>query len=122
KVRFKLFDYGVISVALTRTLPGAWSDVVDTSIALQDDTRLLSKCESLCRDLITRFKPAMTVPREALLAEDYIVFSIPSHEGRPTAERLVEEHGDDIVRTLRGERESLSRQEREEVLRHRISY
>jgi hypothetical protein len=43
-------------------------------------------------------------------------------QNHPTAQALVEEHGDDIVRLLRGEREPLSRQEREEVLRHRISY
>jgi len=121
-VRFKLFDYGVISVALTRALPGSWSEFVDTAIDLQDDTRLASTCESLCRDLITRLRPALTAPREDLVAEDYIVFSITALEGRPTAEVLIEGHGDDIVRALRGERESLSRQEREEVLRHRISY
>jgi hypothetical protein len=35
---------------------------------------------------------------------------------------LVDARGDDIVRILRGEREALSRQERDEVLRQRISY
>jgi hypothetical protein len=121
-VRFKLFDYGVISVALTRALPSTWSELVSTGIALHDDARLASTCESLCRDLVTRLRSAMTSPRDDLVAEDYIVFSVTALEGRPTAEALIEEHGDDIARVLRGERESLSRQEREEVLRHRISY
>jgi hypothetical protein len=35
---------------------------------------------------------------------------------------LVDARGDDIVRILRGEREALSHQERDEVLRQRISY
>jgi hypothetical protein len=121
-VRFKLFDYGVISVALTRPLPHTWEEVVECGLALQDDPRLAATCESLCRDLIGRLHPALTSPRQDLVTEDYIVFSITELEGRPTAQALVEQRSDDIVRLLRGERESLSRQEREEVLRHRISY
>jgi hypothetical protein len=121
-VRFKMFDYGVISVALTRPLPGTWSELVDSGLALQEDGRLGATCESLCRDLITRLRTAMTSPRDAFVTEDYIVFSVTALEGRPTAQTLVELHGDDIVRLLRGEREPLSGQERDEVLRHRISY
>ena len=121
-VRFKLFDYGVISIALTRPLPGSWAELVDCGIALQDDPRLDATCETLCRDLITRLRPAMTSPRDDLVTEDYIVFSITRLEDRPTAQTLVEQQGDNIVRLLRGEREALSRQECDEVLRHRISY
>ena len=64
----------------------------------------------------------MTSARRDLVGEDYLVFSITALEDRPTAQALVEQHGDDIVRLLRGEREALSRQECDEVLRHRISY
>ncbi len=121
-VRFKLFDYGVVSVALTRALPDTWSELVNSGIALQDDPRLLASCESLCRALMTRLRPAMTSPRDDLVAEDYLVFSITALENRPTAPTLIEHHGDDIARLLRGERETLSREERDEVLRHHISY
>jgi hypothetical protein len=121
-VRFKLFDYGVISVALTRVLPSSWTELVDYGIALQDDPRLATTCESLCRDLIARLKPAMTSPRDDLVTEDYLVFSVTALPDRPTAQTVIEQHGDEIVRLLRGERESLSRQECDEVLRHRISY
>ena len=121
-VRFKLFDYGVISVALTRPIPSTWPELVDCGITMQDDARLGATCESLTRDLIARLRPAMTSPREQLVTEDYIVFSLTALENRPTGQALVEQRGDDIVRLLRGEREPLSRQERDEVLRHRISY
>jgi len=121
-IRFKLFDYGVISVALTRALPETWSELVNSGIALQDDPRVGATCESLCRELITRLRPALTSPRDDLVAEDYIVFSVTSLENRPTAQAVIEQHGDDIVRLLRGERDTLSRQECDEVLRHRISY
>ena len=121
-VRFKLFDYGVISVALTRPLPGTWTEFVDASIAWQDDPRLGATCESLCRDLVGRLQPAMTSSRDDLLAEDYFLFAITDLAERWSAPALVDARGDDIVRILRGEREALSRQERDEVLRHRISY
>ena len=121
-VRFKLFDYGVISIALSRALPSRWAELVEYGLGLQDDPRLPTTCESLCRDLIARLRPALTSPRNDLVTEDYIVYSITELEGRPTAQALIEQRGDDIVRLLRGEREALSPQEREEVLRHRISY
>ena len=121
-VRFKLFDYGVMSVALSRAIPGTWAGLVDCGLAMQDDPRLAVAAESLCRDLIARLQPAMTPERKDLVGEDYLVFSITALEDRPTAQALVEQHGDDIVRLLRGEREALSRQECDEVLRHRISY
>jgi hypothetical protein len=121
-VRFKLFDYGVISVALTRPLPGSWKELVDYAIALQEDARVAATCESLCRDLMARLQAALTAPHTDLLSEDYFVFSISALDNRPTAQTLVDEHGDHIVRVLRAEREPLSRQERDEVLRQRISY
>jgi len=121
-VRFKLFDYGVISIALTRALPPTWDELVEAALAWQDDPKLGVACESLCRDLITRLQSAMTSPRTNLVTEDYFLFSINELPDRPTADALVERHGDTLVRLLRGEREPLSRQERDEVLRHRLSY
>ena len=121
-VRFKLFDYGVISVALTRALPGTWAELVDASLAWQDDGRLGATCESLCRDLMTRVSSALTAPRIDLVTEDYFLFAITDLADRSSASALIDARGDDIVRVLRGERDQLSRQERDEVLRHRISY
>jgi hypothetical protein len=121
-VRFKLFDYGVVSVALTRPLPGSWDELVDAAIALQDDGRLATTCESLCRDLMARLQAAVTAPHSDLLSDDYFVFSITAVDDHPAAEALLDAHADHIVRVLRSEREPLSRQERDEVLRQRISY
>src|SRR5262245_34308473 len=93
-VRFKLFDYGVISIALTRSLPGTWADVVDAGLAWHDDTRLGAACEALCRDLITRLRPAMTSARSDLVIEDYLLFSVTDLAQRLTADALIERHGD----------------------------
>jgi hypothetical protein len=121
-VRVKLFDYGVVSIALTRALPASWTELLDAGLAWQDDTRLGTRCESLCRDVIARLRPALSAPREDLVDEDYFLFAITQLADRVSASALIDAHGDDIVRLLRGEREPLSRQERDEVLRHRISY
>ena len=123
RVRFKIFDYGVISVSLTRALP----DLVerpDRRAALRgkrirDSPR---RRKSLCRNLMGRVQTAMTAPRAELVTEDYIVFSVTGLAGSPTSNDLLDAHGDDIARLLRAERERLSAQEREEVLRNRLSY
>jgi hypothetical protein len=121
RVRFKVFDYGVISVALVRPTPASWPELVERALDWQEDPRLATTAESLCRDLVARLSPALTAPRTELVSEDYFVFSlIASPDVSP--DTLLEQHGHDIARLLRAERESLSRQEREEVLRHRISY
>jgi hypothetical protein len=55
------------------------------------------------------------------LSEDYIVYAITALDEPISAEVLLDQHGDAIAALLRGEG-PLSRQEREEVLRHRLSY
>ena len=56
------------------------------------------------------------------VTEDYFVFAVTALDGDPVADLVIDSKGDDIARLLRVERERLSRQERDEVLRHRISY
>ena len=121
QVRFKVFDYGVISVALTRALPASWPELVQQGLDWES-SHLAEQAERLCRQLIGRIQPAVTGLRDDFVTEDYLVFSITAVEGHIPAEDLLRAHGDDIAALLRGEREPLSRDERDEVLRHRISY
>jgi hypothetical protein len=122
QVRFKVFDYGVISVALTRALPGSWPELLRQGLEVQESTGLAAAAERLCRQLVARIRPAITELREDFVTEDYLVFSVTSLDGRPSSEAVLRDHGHDIAALLRGEREPLSREERDEVLRHRISY
>ena len=50
------------------------------------------------------------------------VFAVAADGEAATADELLAAHGADIAQLLRGERELLSTQEREEALRHRLSY
>jgi hypothetical protein len=122
RVRLKIFDYGVVSVALTRPIPSTWIELLDRGLQWHEDAKLTADAEALCRRLMDRLRPALSGPRDALVAEDYLVFTASGLDDADSADALLAGHGADIAQLLRGERDRLSVQEREEVLRHRISY
>jgi hypothetical protein len=122
RVRFKAFDYGVVSVALSEELPEDWEQLVEHGLGWHDNAPRAARAERLCRDLLVRIPGAVSGPRDDFLTEDYVVFTLVYESREQTAEELLATHGMDIARLLRGEREPLSAQERDEVLRHRISY
>ena len=49
RVRFKLYDYGVISVALIRPLPSSWPELIERALTWQENPRLPATAETLCR-------------------------------------------------------------------------
>lgn len=122
KVRLKVFDYGIVSVALTRPLPQTWDALLPAGLAWQEDLTLPERAERICRLFLSRVGGAILRPRDTFLSEDYWVFTIESGRGSPRADELLDANAPAIVQLLRGEREQLSAQEREETLRHRISY
>ena len=122
RLRFKIFDYGVISLALTAPLPPTWEELLRSGLEWQEDPRLPADTEAFCRRLVAQLRPALTAPRDAFVTEDYFVFAVTALDRSPSAERLLADHGAHIAQLLRGEREPLSVQERDEVLRQRISY
>jgi hypothetical protein len=122
RVRLKAFDYGVVSVALTRPLPGSWDTLLEDARSWYDDPLLAEAGERACRALMARIAPALSAGRTDLLSEDYFVFVLTSASGVDTADALLARHGTQIAQLLRGERSALSTQEREEVLRNRLSY
>jgi len=121
-VRFKTFDYGVISVALTRAFSGTWEAWVDYGLACHENPALGQNAERFARRLVERISAAITRPRDEFLAEDYLVFAATHVDDAQTAEALMAAHGGTIAQLLRGERSALSAEERHEVLRHHISY
>ncbi len=122
RVRFKLYDYGVVSVSLTRPFAGSWEELIVTAYELSTDSGLESGAEALCRAVADRIRPALERPRDRFLSEDYWVFSVSELDQPLTSEALLAESSREIAQLLRAEREPLSPQERDEVLRHRLSY
>src|SRR5262245_61165260 len=47
-VRFKMFDYGVISVALSGAIPDTWERLLVDGLRWHDDAGLLEKAEQSC--------------------------------------------------------------------------
>jgi hypothetical protein len=117
--RFKVFDYGVISLALSLPIKGTWADLQTQTQIL---TRLEDQAQRWCEQIVDRLRPCLVGPHPPTISEDYFVFAITSLDRPLTADELLRDHGDTIAALLRGESQPLSPQERDEVLRHRISY
>jgi hypothetical protein len=126
RVRVKVFDYGVISLALVRRSGGSWVEFITDAQPYIENDALAQKAEDACRVIMKRLSDALTRPRERLLSEDYAVFVVHRLDERLdeawSADELIVTRGDEIALLLLGERAAISRQEKEEVLRTRISY
>jgi hypothetical protein len=120
--RLKFFDYGVVSVALTRPFSGTWTDLIGLSQKYIENDALEQRAEDACREICRRFSGAFTAARDNYLSEDYLVFAVTGLEAGIPGEALVLTHGAEIALLLRGERQALSDQEQGEVLRNRLSY
>jgi len=121
-VRFKAFDYGVISVALTRPVSGTWDEWVAWGRSCYENGTLPRAAERLVRALVSRIARAVTRLRPDFLAEDYLVFTVTQLDETMSSDALIAARGGAIAQLLRGERSPLSTEERDEILRHRISY
>ena len=121
-VRLKFFDYGVVSLALSRAFSGDWSDVVRMGQDYIENATLETRAEDAVRGIVGRCGTAMARVRPSWLTEDYLVVTVHDVEDRPDADALIARRGVDIAQLVRGEDQALSRQETEEVLRARLSY
>jgi hypothetical protein len=122
RVRFRVYDYGVISIALARPFAGSWRELVEVGQSLIDNDECERQAERLCGAMVDRLRPALQGLRPSYLTEDYLVYCV-SELGEPaSAESLLAAHGGEIAAMLRGERQPLSAQEQAKVLGHQISY
>lgn len=122
RVRVKFYDYGVVSLMLSRPFAGSWADLVALGQTLIESEPLEEHATRACELIASRTSAALVDRRRSFLSEDYLVFAITELEVAATAEEIVERHGVDIAQLLRGERQALSPQEREFVIKSRMSY
>ena len=86
RIRFTVYDYGIISVRFTEPLPSSWAEMIELGSRWQDNPRNLADAERHCRELVRRIGSAITAPRSSFLWEDYVVFAIsPPEEGAADA-------------------------------------
>src|SRR5438477_1676563 len=122
RVRVRVYDYGVISLALSRGFAGSWSELVGLGQDLIESPELEQRAEQACRTIADRLRPALKGYRDAFLSEDYFVYVLNELEPPVSAEELVTSRGEEIATMLRGGRQPLSDQEKTTILRHKISY
>ena len=122
RLRVRVYDYGVISLALSRDFAGSWAELVGLGQDLIESPELEQRAEQVCRTIADRLRSALKGYRDDFLSEDYLVYVINELEQRVSAEELVMARGEEIAAMLRGERQPLSDQEKTTILRHRISY
>ncbi|MGH9315307.1 MAG: hypothetical protein ACRD09_15910 [Vicinamibacterales bacterium] len=122
KAAFKIYEYGVVSVALTLDFRGTWVELDVLAHSLTDSDLIESAAEAACARVVERIKGSIVRLRPAYVSEDYFVFGVTQLNRSMIARELLESHGADIARLLRGERKALSADEIAEVLRHRLSY
>ena len=120
--RVRLYEYGVVSIALARPFSGMWSDLVGLGQTLIENDDFEQRAEAMCRTIVERTKPALVGLRAKFIQEDYLVYVVNALDHEQPADQLLAERGDQIAVMLRGERQTLSDQERGTILRHRISY
>ena len=122
RVRFRVYDYGIISIALTRSFTGGWADLVAIGQTLVESPEREQQAERLCKTVSDRIRPSLTGYRDAHLSEDYVVYAVHELDRPVSADALLAAHGEDIAAMLRGERQPLSEQEKSAILQHRLSY
>jgi hypothetical protein len=122
KAAFKIYEYGIVSVALTLDFRGTWAELEALAHSLTDSDLIEGAAEAACARVVERIKGSVVQLRPKYLSEDYFVFGVTRLNRSIGARELLESHGGDIARLLRGERKPLSADETAEVLRHRLSY
>jgi hypothetical protein len=122
KLRVKFFDYGVLSLALTRPFAGDWQELIGLSQIYIENAELERRAEKIARGITGRFAAVMKAGRSSFLSEDYLVVAVTRFAAPTMADDLVASKGLEIATLVRGERQALSRQEQAEVMSHRLSY
>lgn len=122
KLRVKFFDYGVVSLALTRPFAGEWPELIALSQDYIENAALEQRAEKIARRIAERFAAVMKAGRASYLSEDYLVVAVTGFSAATTADDLVSTKASEIVTLVRGERQRLSRQEQDEVMSNRLSY
>jgi hypothetical protein len=116
----KLYDYGVVSVRWELPFRLTWPELVERSSHLLEAPEPKEHAVRIVRAYLERISAAIVNARPNWLDEEYYAVQVDSPA--LTAGMLLESHGADIARIVRGETWDLSGLERDEVLRARMSY
>ncbi len=120
--QIKYYDYGVLSVVFELPFSGDWETLVRLSSRWVWDTDFTSLASKIVKKKLERASPALIKPYDNWLHEDYFIFHVSEIATKPSANELLNRHGDHVAQIVRGETARLSDGERQEILQGRISY
>jgi hypothetical protein len=120
--QIKYYDYGVLSVVLELPFSGEWEDLTRLSSRWVWDTDFTALASKVVKKRLERAQPALIKPYTNWLHEDYFIFHVREMAGKPNANEILKNNGDQIAQIVRGETALLSEGERQEILQGRISY
>ena len=93
RTRVKFFDYGVVSLALTKPFAGSWQELVEVSQQYIENDVLELRAEEAARQVLGRCAETMTRPHEKYLSEDYLALVVTGLATPVSAEQLVADRG-----------------------------
>ena len=114
------YEYGVVSIKLELPFEVDWPHLVDLSSRWIDAPELEARAARTVRDSVKGLDAALIKPHDSWLNEDYYVIHL-----KPTpvpAAELIDRHGKEIAKIVRGELAELSSGETQEILGSRMSY
>jgi hypothetical protein len=120
-LRAKFFDYGVISIRLTRPFAGSWSDFAAFTRRLRHDPSLEQIARDALQQMLTANATALDDPHAPLL-EDYFVFAVDAFAEPVDAGKLLAQYGPALASLVLSEERRLMAAEQVETLRVNFSY
>jgi hypothetical protein len=120
-VTSRVFDFGAVSLIFRFRADGLewdeFADLVDRANSAMEENGLWN---TMLRRVLQLIQPALEEPTPIEIQEDYLIATVTRFDRPMTAERILAEV--DVPRVLSGERETLSRAARDELLRNTFGY
>jgi len=120
--QIKYYDYGVVSVVFELPFSGDWDKLIRLGSRWVWDVDFAGHASRLARQKLQYAAPALVKPYKDWLSEDYFIFHLREITGLPSAIDLYQIYGARIAQLVRGENAPLADDERNEILKSRISY
>jgi len=125
---FKVYDYGVVSIALELAFESDWNALVVLANRCIASPEIERKAVEVARSLVARIRGALIKPNPEWTAEDYYAVHvreacrIKDPDTPLLAGELISDYGGSIAQIVRGESVELSNSERQEILQDWLSY
>jgi hypothetical protein len=122
----KMYDYGVVSIALELPFEGDWDHLVQLASRWIGSADLERRAAELAKAHVQQIRDALVKPYTDWTFEDYYAVHLREarSETRPVlpAQEMISDYGGRIAQIVRGESVELSEVERREILQQWLSY